>query len=311
VKEDIGMRGLVIAAALAGAGAGLAGAPLSAQAPAKQTMACPIGGATFDYVVPVAVPPLGERPDGKPYGTAAPTPLPECPSNGLVLYKDYTPEEVAKLEPLVASETYQALRKSDTQYYRAYWLMKEMGVPVHLQLLALEQAGWEADAKPELRARYLAEFVEASDKVERRPTELRWIGMEARAINALRELGKFDEAKARLAKLPLKTLDVHVPEGSATDKKVGEARVRRAWFTFLTALGGAVERKDASLEPIDLMPRSVALARCLDTPATKLGEVQQAFCEKEKAEVDALRVARAKAEQEIKALSRSREESGR
>ena len=280
-----------------------------AQGSAKQTMTCPIGGASFDYAVPVQVPPLGDRPDGKPIGTTAPNPLPECPGNGLVLYKEYTPDEVAKLEPLVASDDYQALRKADTQYYRAYWLMKRMEVPPSLQLLALLQAGWEADGKPELRARYLAEFADVAGKAEKKPADLRWIGMEARAVNALRELGRFDEAKARLADIPVKSLDVTVPEGAATDRKVGEARVKRAWFAFLTALGPAIERKDSSLEPPDLLPRTVALERCL-APAGQ-NEAQKAFCEKEKTDVDALRQARARSEEELKALAKSREQSGR
>jgi hypothetical protein len=273
-------------------------------------MACPIGGESFDYVVPVGAPPLGERPDGKFYGTPSPTPLPECPSNGLVLYKDYTPAEVEKLTPLVGSDDYQALRKADTPYYRAYWLMRKMDVPAQIQLLALLQAGWEADGNADLRARYLAEFADASAKVERRPTDLRWIGMEARAVNALRELGKFDEAKARLDGIPLKSLDVRVPEGPPTDKVVGEARLRRAWLAFLTAMGPAIERKDASLEPFDLLPRSVALGRCLDGPAA-LADQQKAFCEKEKPELDKLREARLRAAEEMKALQKSREESGR
>jgi hypothetical protein len=295
---------------LVAAAAGLLSGAALAQGTARRTMTCPIGGASFDYVVPVGAPPLGERPDGKPYGTPAPAPLPECPSNGLVLYKDYTPDEVAKLEPLVGSDEYQALRRNDTQYYRAYWLMKRMEVPQSLQLIALLQAGWEADGKPELRARYLAEFADASAKVERRPTDLRWIGMEARAVNALRELGKFDEAKARLDQIPLKSLDVKVPEGPPTDKTVGEARLRRAWLGFLTAMGPAIERRDASPEPFDLLPRSLALGRCLDAGGG-LGEQQKAFCDKEKPELDKLREARARAEEEMKALAKSRDQSGR
>jgi hypothetical protein len=297
-------------AAAALAGAALLSPAALAQGTARRTMTCPIGGDSFDYVVPVGNPPLGERPDGKPYGTPAPTPLPECPSNGLVLYKDYTPAEVEKLTPLVGSDEYQALRKGDTQYYRAYWLMKKMEVPAQLQLLALLQAGWETDGKPELRARYLAEFAEASAKVDRHPGELRWIGMEARAVNALRELGRFDAAKARLEGIPLASLDVKIPEGAATDKATSDARLRRAWFAFLTAMGPAIERKDASRDPIDLLPRTVALARCLDAPAG-LGEAGKAFCEKEKPELDKLREARARAEEEMKALAKSRDQSGR
>jgi len=296
--------------AVLAAGLACSAAPAGAQDTARQTMTCPIGGASFEYVVPVGAPSVGERPDGKPYGTVAPNPLPECPKNGLVLYKDYSPEEVAKLEPLVGSDAYQAMRKDDTQYYRAYWLMKEMGVKPELALLALLQAGWEADGKPELRARYLAEFAEASAKVEPRPNDVRWIGMEARAVNALRELGKFDEAAARLEKIPTKALDVPAPTGSPTDPAVREARMRRGWLTFLTAMKGTIERKDATLEPFDLLPRHVALARCLDSAAA-LNAGQKGFCQSEKADVDALRQARVRAEEEMKALAKSRDQSGR
>src|SRR5579875_715358 len=144
-----------------------------------RAMTCPIGGEKFTYHQPVSSAALGMRPDGKPYGTsAAPAPLPECPQNGLVLYKDYTDEEVKTLEPLIASEDYQALRKTDTQYYRAYWLMRQMVVGPEDYLWALLQASWEAEGKPELRARYLAELAEQSAKVPPNPTDIDWIGME-------------------------------------------------------------------------------------------------------------------------------------
>src|SRR3954469_22527421 len=145
-------------------------APAAAAVPAPRTMTCPVGGASFTYRPAPAMVPSGERPDGRPYSTGiVPAPLPECPDNGLILYKDYEPDEVAKLEPLVASEAYQALRKEDTPYYRAYWLMKAMGVGPERSLWALLQASWEAEARPELRKRYLAELVEASASVPPRP----------------------------------------------------------------------------------------------------------------------------------------------
>jgi hypothetical protein len=71
-------------------------------------MTCPIGGKAFTFNTTSSHSSWGARPDGKPYGSwAFPLALPECPDNGLVLFKDYTPEEVAKLEPIVASEAYQ------------------------------------------------------------------------------------------------------------------------------------------------------------------------------------------------------------
>jgi hypothetical protein len=294
-------------AALAFAAPALAATPTI-----KKTMTCPIGGESFDYLQPVSSAALGMRPDGKPYGTsAAPAPLPECPGNGLVLYKDYTEDETRTLGPLVASEDYQALRKTDTQYYRAYWLMRQMGVGPEDYLWALLQASWEAEGKPELRARYLGELAAASAKVAPNPADIDWIGMEGRSIDALRELGRFDEAQARLDKVPLARLDVPVPTGAgASEKAVADARAKRGWLTFFQQLKAAIARKDSSIEPFDMIPRSVALGYCIDRTATLTGE-EHGFCDKEQAGIEEVRTARAKAEEEMKALSRSREASGR
>jgi hypothetical protein len=108
------MRILVLAAASAMLASPAAGAP--AAPAAERAMTCPVGGGSFQFkaVAPPVV--AGERPDGRPVGGVKfPLPLPECPDNGLVLYKDYEPGDVTKLAPLVASEAYQALRKNETQ----------------------------------------------------------------------------------------------------------------------------------------------------------------------------------------------------
>jgi hypothetical protein len=284
----------------------------AAPAPVAQTIACPVGGTSFRYTPMRPGPAVGERPDGRPYAEGVfPLRLPECPDNGLVLYKEYSAEEVAKLEPLIASESYAALRKQDSQYYRAYWLMKEMGVEPQRYLLALLQASWEAEGKPELRTRYLAELAAESEKVGARPTDLNWIGMEARAVNALRELGRFDEAAARLAKVPLAALEVPMPTGAAATKEaVAKARVRRGWLNLLNGLKAAIEAKDSTMEPLTLLPRTVAFARCLDRQDV-LSAADKGFCEKESAAVEGYRAARAKLAKEMDALKRSREASGR
>ncbi len=304
------MRILVFAAAFAAFAGPAAGAP--APVSASRTMTCPIGGGEFQFqaVAPPVV--AGERPDGRPYGNLKfPLTLPECPANGLVLYKEYDKGEIAKLEPLLASEAYQALRKEDSQYYRAYWLMREMGVAPERHLWALLQASWEAEGRPELRARYLTELVEGSAKVPPRLADLTWIGMEGRAINALRELGRFDEALARLDKVPLESLATSAPAGTAaTPEALSQARSRRGWQLFFTGIRTVIERRDSAIEPIDLLPRSIAYGRCLDE-AGKLDETGRAFCEKETAGIADLRAARDKQARELEALRRSREASGR
>lgn len=308
------MRNPILAAAVAALAfpaAGAFAAPAAAPV-APRAMTCPIGGASFQFQ-PVAPPVVaGERPDGKPVGGVKfPIALPECPDNGLVLYKEYEPDEVAKLEPLVESEAYRALLKNETQYYRAYWLMREMELAPELYLWALLQASWEAEGKPELRKRYLEELVEASAKVPARSGDLAWIGMEGRAINALRELGRFDEALERLDKVPLEGLDAPAPTGAAaTPQALAQARSRRGWRTFFAEIRPVIERRDSSTEPLDLLPRSYAAGRCLDA-AGKLDEAGRAWCGKEAETVAAVRAARDKQARELKALRQSREASGR
>jgi hypothetical protein len=286
-------------------------APPAAAAPtgAARTMKCPIGGAEFEWTPMLPPAALGYRPDGKPYGAgAAPPALPECPDNGLILYKDYSADEIERLAPLVASGDYQALRR-DAQYYRAYWLMKQMGVDSRLSLLALLQAAWQSDDRPEMRARYLAEFAEETGKVEPRPEDINWIGMEARAIDALRELGRFDEAEARLARVPLDSLQgSNLVADSAADEQ--KAQLKRTWLTFFEQLKAAIARKDSDIEPLDMIPRQVALNYCIER-LDSLDAHQKAFCAKEKSAVAEMKAALGSSQVDLKPLSRPRSESGR
>jgi hypothetical protein len=71
-----------------------------------------------------------------------------------------------------------------------------------------------------------------------------------------------------------------------------------------------IERRDSSIEPLDMLPRSVAVGRCLDR-ADKLEAADRAFCTKETAAVEELRATRARMDKEMKALQESREASGR
>jgi hypothetical protein len=162
-----------------------------------------------------------------------------------------------------------------------------------------------------VRKRYLAELAEISGQVAPRPDDLNWIGMEGRAINALRELGRFDEALARLDKVPVASLGVEIPDAAGDSKEiVAQARVRRGWHNFFTAIRPVIARRDSSVEPLDLLPRSVALGRCLGA-ADKLDDGGRAYCTKETAAVETLRKSLDKKARELEALKQSREASGR
>jgi hypothetical protein len=300
------MRKLILTSALAA----LITPALAAQTPApvRRAMTCPIGGEKFQFTTVSTIVSWGERPDGRPYGSF-PLEIPECPKNGLVLFKDYEPQEVAKLEPLVASAAYQALRKSDVPFYRAYWLMGQLGVAVAPRLIALQRAIWASDTKPELRARYLAEFAEETGKQPRKPEDVNWIGMEGRAVNALRELGRFEEASARLAKLPLSALAVAEPKMTDRTPAAAQARTRRNWYSYLQSLKPVIARRDASAEPFDMLPKREWTSRCIDGKG--LSETQQAYCTAQAAAVEEARAARTKADADVKAISGNREKSGR
>jgi hypothetical protein len=299
------MRKLTLASALA---ALLAPALATQAAPVRRAMTCPIGGEKFQFSTVESIQSWGERPDGKPYGSY-PLELPECPKNGLVLYKDYEAPEVAKLEPLVASEEYQALRKEHVPFYRAYWLMGRMGVLVGPRLIALQRAIWSADAKPELRARYLTEFVAETAKLPRKPEDVNWIGMEGRAVNALRELGRFDDASARLAKLPLSALAVAEPKITDRSAAANQARARRNWLSYLRGLKAVIASRDASAEPFEMLPKREWTGRCIEGKG--LSEAQQAYCTAQAAAVEEASAAKQKADAEMKALNGNRDKSGR
>lgn len=299
------MRKLILGPALA---ALIVPALAAEAAPVRRAMTCPIGGEKFQFSTVESIVSWGERPDGKPYGSF-PLELPECPKNGLVMYKDYDAAEVKKLEPLVASEAYQALRRHDVASYRAYWLMGEMGLAPAPRLIALQRAIWAADADSEQRARYLSLFAEETAKLPAKPEEVNWIGMEGRAINALRELGRFEEASARLAKLPMSALAVAEPKVTDRSPAAEKARARRNWYSYLQSLKAVIARRDASAEPFDMLPKREWTARCL--AGKGLSESQQAYCTANAAAVEEARAARARGEADLKALSKSGDKTGR
>lgn len=176
---------------------------------------CPLGGTQFTHNVAYSAFPLITLPDGSWLGdTQIGVQIPVCPDNGLVLlpdlaasaaegsqrilYYDYTPEEVAALPALIAEPEYRALAELGP-YAQAAWIAGKIDRPAADRLFMLQRATW-ATADPALRKRlvelYLAEAPGLIGRLES--------GHAARAyqqmfvVNALRELGRFDEAGALL-----------------------------------------------------------------------------------------------------------------
>lgn len=248
--------------------------------PMPVKMKCAVGGERFTYISTASMSQWGSRPDGKPYGSwTFPMPLPECPGNGLVMYRDFTKSEVKALKPLLATREYrQLVTDRETPYYRAHWLMEKLGDAPLDGAWVLLQASWEADADPDRKRRYQDEFVQRAQslaKPEAGQDDLGWMVVNLRAVNALRELGRFDSAVQVLDALPLTTLDVPIPQekvsgttASGLGKQIenyGEiqaAQSRRAWMKYAERMRAAIARHDDSSEPIDLVPLRVAASLC-------------------------------------------------
>jgi hypothetical protein len=244
---------------------------LHAGTPVTQSLRCPIGGARFEFTTASSYNTWGSRPDGKPYGSwTFPLALPVCPGNGLVMYEEFSREQLRALRPLIASPEFEAVRTTETPHYRAQWLMRKLGAPTSKVLWTLIKASWEADGDASQRARYLREYVELA-KSDPRPVgedDLDWIVAQLRAANALRELAQFDEAAAMLRTIPTQSLDV-------------PASNRRGWLGFSQRLKAVIDRREASPEPLDMIPPRVAAERCMALSDLSKPEIVATVCNSE------------------------------
>jgi hypothetical protein len=225
---------------------------------AGRATTCPVGGETFDAPALMHYSTFGALPDGQPVGSIGfPILLAECPGNGLVIYDEFTPEQVTRLAPLVSSDTYKALRGAESSYYRASWLADALGDRKQAAWLLLS-ATWEAknaDQAGERARRYNAAFAAAAMALPADAKDFASIALRARAANALRELGRFEEAEV------LRTAIVLAPDAGGTEEKA--AQNREGWAGYLKKLAGPIARKDSVRLPIDMMPDREVVFRCL------------------------------------------------
>lgn len=220
---------------------------------------CPVGGQKFKYQSLGSISTWGAFPDGMPIGSGMfPVQLPQCPGNGLVMFRDFDKAAVAKLTPYVGGTEYRELRAAgETPYYLAYQTSRMLADPEPEWLLL--SASWEAknagEAESARAARYNAEFVDLVKQRAISATEFESIALRARAANALRELGRFDEAEALRASI------VIAPDaGGAGDDA---AQNREGWSSYVAKLAAPIVRKDMTRAPLDMIGDNEAVFRCL------------------------------------------------
>jgi hypothetical protein len=222
---------------------------------------CPVGGKSFDQEVGYAAFPLITLPDGSWLGDSLiDVQIPSCPGNGLVILPDYgaiaragddamayytyTPEEIARLPALIADPAYVSL-KAEGRHAQAYWLATKLGRPAHDRFTLLQRSTWAAIDRA-LRRRLVRRLaadgpalIDAADLPAPKKRFLRFY-----VINALRELGRFDEALALLEKVEEGGRAAEGPEGPED---------RFATADFAQRMRLAIAEKDDGRFPAELL----------------------------------------------------------
>jgi hypothetical protein len=246
--------GLCLAAFVALCGVGIT----QAKTPASVERTCPIGGEKIQSPVGTSDTHFESRPDGRPYGPNPLVPAAECPGNGFVVFDDqFTEAELTLMAAIVSSTEYQAMRKNETQHYRAWWLLEHSGRtdPARAAQVLLV-ASWETDEAPERKARYQKLFAGAAAAVERSPANAdEWFWLNLRGANAARELGRFDIATERLDKIDRDQL---LPR---------DDRQRKSARHLIDGLRALIKERNTASEPLHLIPIGVAASHCLDGKA--------------------------------------------
>lgn len=192
-KKIIFMLGLLIAAA------GIAAAARFVD----REMPCPVCGKIFYARLDLSGEQSSEmRLDLKPVGEVSwPWLLPDCPKCGFVIYRLPMPAaELAKCKLIVASEEYKKAR-AHSSYYRVGLLYARLGLPAYSVAISFLKASWQEESEPaklkedqELALKYFTSCARTCAAEEKENSQLL-------TGELLRRLGRFDEARAHLAKL--------------------------------------------------------------------------------------------------------------
>lgn len=232
--------------------------PATASSFVEEELKCPVGGEKFRYMALASISTFGAYPDGMPFGSGYfPIALPQCPKNGLVMYRDFKPDEIARISTYISGPEYLALRSAgETPYYLAYRIAKMLGDPdTHWLLLS---ASWEAkNTEPAgpLAKRYNEEFIDAAQTISVDAKNFDSIAVRFRVANALRELGRFAEAETMRAAITIS------PDAGDSDTEAADNR--DGWGKLIKSLEAPIQRGDTVRAPIDMSGEREAVSRCL------------------------------------------------
>jgi hypothetical protein len=264
-----------------------------------QKFTCPVGWEQFEQNVNWIGYPLAARPDGGVLGSEyTDVMIPECPGNGMVMvpkhdsggdneaaFAPYSPAELTKLPALIASPEYQALLK-EARYYRLYWIGKKLGRPAAQQLHLMQHISYIFVPTPEQQRRYLEFFVAETDAILAggQADEVLQLRFNFFVANALRRLGRFDEARTRIAQI---NVDASALNGERSEKEPvnphfesefedeDENEPEAGIASIGSELLEAIEAGDTDQHPVSMMGDRIASSICGDIddavpPATEM-----------------------------------------
>lgn len=88
--------------------------------PTQETMTCPIGGESFEVTETLSCSTMGYKMSlAQVTSCDFVTVIPQCPTNGLPLYKEFSEEDLERLKAYIETDGYAAL-KGQSRFYLAY-----------------------------------------------------------------------------------------------------------------------------------------------------------------------------------------------
>ncbi|MEG3790135.1 hypothetical protein V1318_08385 [Lysobacter sp. CCNWLW3] len=255
---------------------------------------CPLGGAEFSQDVGYFSLALVAFADGSWLGDVhIDAQIPECPGNGLLLipdylgtdessklsYLDYTPEQLAQLPALLKSAEFRRQREY-SRHDGAQWLATRLGLPAQTRWELLRRGSW-ATVDPAERKRRVTRLVDEGpalidgfDTPEANKRVARFY-----VANALRELGRFDEAHSLLDSIVASLRNDPDSETAQSLRSMGPA---------IADLGEAIEARDDDRFPVGMSSDKWASKVCgggpLPPPYGPMTDNARAACERRQQE---------------------------
>jgi hypothetical protein len=245
-------------------GVSLSAVPSYATTLQSANFVCPVGGETFRATVYGSWFGYGGRPDGRALGTMRGyVPPPECPGNRLIMYRTFSAAELERLPAILSSEEYKRLVAEETEFYRVAWLEHTLDPQSSEYVWHLLRATWHVDSDPAKKARYRERFLAVAEPLPAAATDLRSMFLQLRVLNVYREMGQFDRALKGLKALPVADVGRGLPWEEDEAMRLSEAdQARWSFVREVRRIEGLILRKDAAINPIDILPDWMAEEEC-------------------------------------------------